>query len=104
MTLNIEQLFAIIQQKAQMPSANSYTYQLFSQDISRLVQKIGEEGVEVTIAGLLANHNPNAETKQNLINEACDLLYHLLILLARNNISLQQIYNELYQRNNIKNV
>jgi len=100
--LNFLQLFELIQHKLAQPNHNSYTHKL-ANNPQLLVQKIGEEGVETTIAGLLSALQPNQQNSQNLINESCDLIYHLFVLLASQNISLEQLYNELYQRNNIKN-
>ena len=62
--LNFLQLFEVIQQKLKQPNHNSYTNKL-AQNPSRLVQKIGEEGVETTIAGLLCALQPSPENSQN---------------------------------------
>jgi|GEM_PF-2349063 len=101
--LNFLQLFEVIQQKLKQPNNNSYTNKL-AQNPSRLVQKIGEEGVETTIAGLLCALQPSPENSQNLVNESCDLIYHLFVLLASQNISLKQLYSELHNRNQANNV
>jgi phosphoribosyl-ATP pyrophosphohydrolase len=100
--LNFCQLFEIIQQKLQQPKNNSYTCVLASNP-NKLVQKIGEEGVETTIAGLLCSLQPNLENSKNLIHESCDLIYHLFVLLASQKISLEQLYSELYNRNKSNN-
>lgn len=101
--LNFLQLFELIKQKLAQPNDNSYTHKL-ANNPQLLVQKIGEEGVETTIAGLLSALQPNQQNSQNLINESCDLIYHLFVLLASQNINPEQLYSELYQRNKIKNV
>ncbi len=99
--LNFSQLFELIQQKIAQPNNNSYTYKL-SNNHQLLVQKIGEEGVETTIAGLLSALQPSQQNSKNLINESCDLIYHLFVLLASQNINLEQLYSELYNRNQTK--
>ena len=101
--LNFSQLFELIQKKIAQPNNNSYTYKL-SHDYQLLVQKIGEEGVETTIAGLLSALQPSQQNTKNLVNESCDLIYHLFVLLASQNISLEQLYNELHNLNHTQNV
>lgn len=70
-----------------------YTTQLFEQGLKRIAQKVGEEGVEVALAATCGDKN---ET----INEAADLLYHLLVLLVAKNISLNEVTLLLKQRQN----
>lgn len=98
--INFEELYSIIHKKIVSQDEKSYTNKLVRGDISRLVQKIGEEGVEVTIAGLLHDKNNSEQSRQNLINEVCDLYYHSLVLLAKNNINLSEIFEEFNKRNN----
>ena len=56
-----------------------------------VAQKVGEEGVETVIAAL-------AETETDLINEASDLVFHLLVLLREKNLSLETIAKNLESR------
>lgn len=98
--INFEELYSIISTKIASQDENSYTKKLAKGDIYRLVQKIGEEGVEVTIAGLLHDKNNSTESRQNLVNEVCDLFYHSLVLLAKNQINLSEIFAEFNNRNN----
>ena len=98
--INFEKLYSIISTKIASQDEKSYTNKLAKGEIARLVQKIGEEGVEVTIAGLLHDKNNSQESRQNLINEVCDLYYHSLVLLAKNHINLSEIFEEFNKRNN----
>ncbi|MGQ3890791.1 bifunctional phosphoribosyl-AMP cyclohydrolase/phosphoribosyl-ATP diphosphatase HisIE [Legionella sp. CNM-4043-24] len=68
-----------------------YTTQLFEQGLKRMAQKVGEEGVEVALAASCGD-------KQETINEAADLLYHLLVLLVAKHISLNEVNLLLKQR------
>lgn len=70
---------------------NSYTASLFKDGIDAIVQKVGEEATEVVIAG-------KNKSKQRLVEESCDLLYHLLVLLVSKGVDLHQIGDELYKR------
>ena len=63
--------------------------------MNKIAQKVGEEGVETVIAAL-------AETEVDLVNEASDLLFHLLVLLREKEISLERIALNLEQRHQIK--
>lgn len=69
----------------------SYTAQLFAAGPSRIAQKVGEEGVEVAIAAV-------QEDGPRLKAEAADLIYHLLVLLRINNLSLEEVVDELARR------
>lgn len=70
---------------------NHYTTQLFDQGLTRIAQKVGEEGVEVALAASCGD-------KRETINEAADLLYHLLVLLVAKQISLHEVNHLLQQR------
>ncbi|CAH9050876.1 Histidine biosynthesis bifunctional protein HisIE [Pseudoalteromonas holothuriae] len=80
----------IVSRKSDDPST-SYTASLFSKDISRSCQKVGEEGVEVALAAM-------KQDKNELINESADLLYHLLVLLQRSDSNLSDVVNCLENR------
>jgi phosphoribosyl-ATP pyrophosphohydrolase/phosphoribosyl-AMP cyclohydrolase len=69
----------------------SYTASLFSKDLSRSCQKVGEEGVEVALAAM-------KQDKEELANESADLLYHLTVLLQRSGLSLADVVNTLKSR------
>ncbi len=70
---------------------SSYTAHLYSRGTKRIAQKVGEEGVEVALA---ATANDNEELK----NESADLLYHLLVLLQQQGLSLTDVVEVLKQR------
>ena len=69
----------------------SYTAKLFAAGPSRVAQKVGEEGVEVAIAAVQGD-NPRLKA------EAADLLYHLIVLLRINDLTLEEVVQELAQR------
>jgi phosphoribosyl-ATP pyrophosphohydrolase/phosphoribosyl-AMP cyclohydrolase len=80
----------IAERKRTMPEG-SYTTKLFNEGITRIAQKVGEEGVEVVIASLKQNDARLAE-------ESADLLYHLLVLLRERGLSVRDVLNELQRR------
>lgn len=70
---------------------SSYTAHLFESGTKRIAQKVGEEGLEAALAA--ATHN-----KPELIDEASDLIYHLLVLLEDQDLSLADITDNLRKR------
>lgn len=89
--MTLEELYTIIEdRKAKMPK-DSYVASLFSEGRDRIIQKVGEESTEVIIAA-------KNESKERIISEVADLLFHLLILLSSKNIMISDILNELEQR------
>ena len=80
----------IDKRKAEMPEG-SYTTSLFQKGTRKITQKIGEEAVE-TIIGAMANDD------ENLIYEAGDLLYHLIVLLAHKGYRIEDVVRELKKR------
>ena len=90
---SLEALEEIIEvRKTEMPD-NSYTTSLFNEGIKKITKKLGEEASEVIIASL-------AEKRSDLIYESADLIYHLLVLLANEDISLKEVVDELSSRHN----
>ena len=69
------------------PRADSYTSSLSSAGIRRMAQKVAEEGLEVALAA-------NASDGE-LIGEAADLLFHVVVLLKTRNLGLAQVAREL---------
>ena len=86
--VTLEQVIA--QRASEKPEA-SYTARLLDQGISRVAQKVGEEGVELALAGVAAS-------EQKVVEEAADLLFHLLVLLRARGVSLRQVARELEGR------
>lgn len=80
----------VIRDRRDCPAEGSYTTSLFSSGLARVAQKVGEEGVEVALAGALR--------ADNLLEESADLLYHLLVLLAANDKRLADGLAVLKQR------
>jgi len=80
----------VSQRRAEMP-AGSYTTSLFSEGAARIAQKVGEEGVELALARM-------KDDRPEIANEAADLLYHMLVLLADANMSLDDAIGILRQR------
>ena len=81
----------IIEQRIAHKPEGSYTARLYSQGAKRLAQKIGEEGVELALAGA-------AEGDDKVIAEAADLMFHVLLLLKSRNVGFDRVVDELRSR------
>lgn len=90
-TFNLETLYDIILSRKLNPVDGSYTCKLFKEGVEKISKKVGEESVEVILAGIKGD-------KDEVIYEVSDLFYHTLVLLASLDISPQEIYNELNRR------
>ncbi|MFD0792203.1 bifunctional phosphoribosyl-AMP cyclohydrolase/phosphoribosyl-ATP diphosphatase HisIE [Mucilaginibacter litoreus] len=87
----INELENIITDRYANPVEGSYVNKLRNKGLNKIAQKVGEEGVETVIAAL-------AETETDLINEASDLVFHLLVLLREKGLTLGQIAKNLEGR------
>lgn len=76
----------------EMPE-NSYTTSLFRKGVNKMAQKVGEEAVEAVIEATNG-------TKENLVYEASDLIYHLIVLLTSKGLRIEDIAAELAKRHN----
>ena len=85
------ELEKVIQLRKLEPSETSYTSKLFAKGINKIAQKVGEEAVELVIEA-------KDDNEDLFKNEAADLLYHLLVLLAAKNINLQDVIDTLKVR------
>jgi phosphoribosyl-ATP pyrophosphohydrolase len=84
----LNKLFQIIEDRRLNPANGSYTNQLLDDGYERIAQKVGEEAVEVIIAA-------GNQGRRRTIEEAADLIYHLLVLLAYHGIDIEEVEKEL---------
>jgi len=70
---------------------DSYTAKLLAAGTARIAQKVGEEGVELALASVQGK-------KDEILLEASDLIYHLLVLLHNHELSLSDVAEELKAR------
>jgi phosphoribosyl-ATP pyrophosphohydrolase/phosphoribosyl-AMP cyclohydrolase len=84
----LEQLLA--ERKTASPDS-SYTASLYASGTKRIAQKVGEEGVETALAATVND-------REELTNEASDLIYHLLVLLQDQDLDLSKVISRLRER------
>ncbi|MEN3972530.1 bifunctional phosphoribosyl-AMP cyclohydrolase/phosphoribosyl-ATP diphosphatase HisIE [Sphingomicrobium sp. XHP0235] len=87
----LAQLEAVIAERGSADPEDSYTARLMNKGIKRIAQKVGEEGVETALAATVGD-------REELTNEAADLLYHLLVLLRASDLTLAHVTDELKRR------
>ncbi len=84
-------LESIIADRLENPSQESYTTSLAASGTKRIAQKVGEEAVELALASV-------AGDRTEVLNEAADLVYHLLVLLNTQGIRLDDVTDTLEAR------
>ena len=87
----IFQLENIIADRYSNPVDGSYINKLRGKGLNKIAQKVGEEGVETVIAAL-------NETENDFVNEASDLVFHLLVLMKEKSVRLETIAKNLEDR------
>lgn len=87
----LDALMELIRGRKTNPQEGSYTTYLFQKGLDKILKKIGEESTEVIIA---AKDNDPKET----IYEISDLVYHVMVMMIQQGISLEDIRRELASR------
>lgn len=80
----------IAQRRAGDPSA-SYVARLNAKGVGKIAQKVGEEATETVIAAL-------SGSREDLVGEAADLVFHLMVLLSAKGVPLDEVLAELARR------
>jgi len=87
----IVQLQKLIHKRKEEMPEDSYTTSLFNAGINKIAQKVGEEAVELVIESKDSN-------EELFLNEAADLLYHLLVLFTAKGKDIKDVVSVLEQR------
>ncbi len=87
----LSQLEAVVRDRLANPDSSSYTASLAAAGTKRIAQKIGEEGVELALAAL-------SDDRDELLDEAADLVYHLIVLLQHVDLGLCDVADRLESR------
>ncbi|MBS1248607.1 MAG: Phosphoribosyl-ATP pyrophosphatase [Chloroflexi bacterium] len=87
----LDQLFTIIEERKANTPEGSYTARLLAAGDDTILQKVGEEAVEVILAA-------KGQGDQRLIEETADLFYHTLVLLSAHGVTLDEVKAELRRR------
>jgi len=87
----LARLEATIAQRLGADPDSSYVARLHARGVGKIAQKLGEEATETVIAAL-------TESREALVGEAADLVFHLMVLLAAKDVPLAQVMAELDRR------
>lgn len=90
----LRELEAVIEGRRNADPTDSYTAQLFAKGTKGIARKVGEEAVETALAAASGD-------REELRNEAADLMYHLLVLLADADLELADVIDVLRSRHRI---
>ncbi|HEK9100371.1 phosphoribosyl-ATP diphosphatase [Bacillus pfraonensis] len=87
----LKSLYETIQIRKESPISESYTNYLFIKGEDKILKKIGEECTEVVIAA-------KNDNKEELVKEMVDVIYHCFVLLVEKDISLEDVLEEVKER------
>ena len=87
----IDELFGVIEQRKGGDPETSYVARTVARGREHVAKKVGEEGVEVALAGALGD-------RVGLVSESADLLFHLLVLWSTAGIEPTEVFEELSKR------
>ena len=93
----LERLYETIKSRKGGDPAVSHTAKLFAKCRAKIAQKMGEEAVELAIAAV-------AETREEVISESADLVFHLLVLWAECGVTIEDVRAELRRREGLSGI
>lgn len=94
---SLSRLAATIAARRGADPAASYVARLNAKGLPKIAQKLGEEATEAVIAALVG-------TPEELVGEAADLLFHLLVLLDHKGVPLADVLAELTRREGVSGI
>ena len=97
MTTILERLDLTIQGKTTESPNKSHTAKLLKKGTEKCAETFGEEAIELIVASV-------KKKKKEIIGEAADTLYHMLVLLRSKNISINEVLTELTSREGISGI
>ena len=93
----LERLDLTIERKTTESPNKSHTAKLLKKGTEKCAEKFGEEAIELIVASV-------KKKKKEIIGEAADTLYHMLVLLRSRNISVKEVLTELASREGISGI
>ena len=90
----IDELFGVIKKRKGGDPGTSYVARTLARGREHVAKKVGEEGVEVALAGAL-------DDKKGVVSESADLLFHLLILWSDTGVAPADVFDELSKRRGV---
>jgi phosphoribosyl-ATP pyrophosphohydrolase len=87
----LARLMEVLESRKDADPKTSYVASLYNEGLDAILKKIGEESVETIIAA-------KSGDKQQIVYETADMWFHSLVLLAQQNLTAQQVLDELDRR------
>ena len=87
----LQLLYQVILDRRTNPQEGSYTCYLFDKGLDKILKKVGEECAETIIAA-------KNSIQEDTVGEISDLIYHLMVMMAEQNIPLSAVMEELDRR------
>lgn len=87
----LSQVYGVIRDRQSQPQPNSYTNRLLDGGDNKILQKIGEEAVEVVMAC-------KDDAPEEIAAEVADLFYHVLVAITHHNVDIKAVYRQLQSR------
>jgi phosphoribosyl-ATP pyrophosphohydrolase len=87
----LDSVYRVILDRKANPDESSYTASLMKKGLDSVLKKVGEEATELVIAG-------KGGSREEIVYETADLLFHTLVLLGYHDIPPEEIYLELRRR------
>jgi phosphoribosyl-AMP cyclohydrolase / phosphoribosyl-ATP pyrophosphohydrolase len=87
----LQELYDLIEDRKEKRPEGSYTTYLFNNGLDKILKKVGEEATETIVAA-------KNDDSGRLVSETSDLIYHLLVLLVEQGVTLEEISRELKGR------
>ena len=87
----MQSLYSVVLDRKANPQEGSYTCYLFVKGLDKILKKVGEEWAETIIAA-------KNGVKEDTVGEISDLIYHLMVMMAQQNIPLEDVMAELDRR------
>jgi phosphoribosyl-ATP pyrophosphohydrolase/phosphoribosyl-AMP cyclohydrolase len=91
----VERIFEVVEERIRTPTEKSYVSRLTAEGEDAVLQKIGEESVELVLA-------VKEGSAKEITHEAADVLFHILVLFAQKGLKLTSIFEELERRHKRK--
>ena len=97
MSDTLARLEATIAERRKADPSTSYVAKLNAKGVPKIAQKVGEEATETVIAAL-------SDNRPELVGEAADLIFHLLVLLGAKDVPLAEVLAELDRREGVSGI
>ncbi|PLX83859.1 MAG: phosphoribosyl-ATP diphosphatase [Desulfuromonas sp.] len=87
----LDAVYRVIRERRQNPTEKSYVASLYYKGLDKILGKVGEEATELAVAG-------KGGDPEEIVYEAADLFFHVLVLLGHYDLPPERIYAELRRR------